>query len=74
MEELNSLTKPTLTDVDIQNRLSLLLEFLQCNEVLYLWQYDTEGNCLWTNSSLPIYDTMSAMPKTSMKSSLWSGA
>ena len=58
MEELNSLTKPTLTDVDIQNRLSLLLEFLQCNEVLYLWQYDTEGNCLWTNSSLPIYDTM----------------
>lgn len=46
MEELNSLTKPTLTDVDIQNRLSLLLEFLQCNEVLYLWQYDTEGNCL----------------------------
>ena len=39
MEELNSLTKPTLTDVDIQNRLSLLLEFLQCNEVLYLWQF-----------------------------------
>lgn len=75
MEELNSLTKPTLTDVDIQNRLSLLLEFLQCNEVLYLWQYDTECNCPLDQFFSSIYDTMLRHAKDfRWNHRFWSGA
>ena len=56
MEEL--VLQNTLTDADIQSRLSLLLDLLQCNEKMFLWQYDTDGKCLKTNSSISVYDTM----------------
>ncbi len=56
MEEL--VLQNTLTDTDIQSRLSLLLDLLQCNETMFLWQYDTDGQCLKTNSSISVYSTM----------------
>ena len=56
MEEL--VLQNTLPDADIQSRLSLLLDLLQCNEKMFLWQYDTDGKCLNTNSSISVYDTM----------------
>lgn len=58
MDTENALSKVTLMNEDISNRVHLLSDFLQCNGKMFVSCYNASGSLVETNYSNMIYDTI----------------